>query len=257
MAPTRLAACFLCLTLLASAAAAQESLPQNSERLKKKIDSVKLIYQRALARQYKDYVASLKQDVADMKEARAALDDPSSEAAKQLDAGIEKLSKELADAEAEAAALSSGTGEERAQTEPATAAPGKPTAQPPAGCENLSEDKLPPGTIWCGAVGGDRGLNENDPKLAVQTLAEHAAPILWFSPDEPLRQPTIKNRNIPIPEALPGDGLPRKYPLVYFRISRIIDDKIKDEHSGNYGFNIETTELALKSLDEVTMKYYF
>jgi hypothetical protein len=99
----------------------------------------------------------------------------------------------------------------------------------------------------------DTGPKADDPRLPVQTLAERAAPILWFSPDEPLRQPGSENRNIP--EALPGDA-PVTYPLVYYRVSRIIDDKIKTE-SENNAFDIDTRELALKTLDEVTVRYYF
>jgi hypothetical protein len=112
---------------------------------------------------------------------------------------------------------------------------------------------LPPGAIWCGEVGVDTGPNADDPKLLVQTLAERAAPILWFSPDEPLRQPDSKNRNIP--EPLPGDKT--SAPVVYFRVSRIIDEKIKTDGEGNHGFDIETPDLALKTLDEVTVRYYF
>jgi hypothetical protein len=247
----KLVACFLCLTLLAGAAVAQEGPSQNSERLKKKIDSVGRIYRQTLSRQYEEYVASLRQDIAGLRDARAAVGDAASAAARQLDAGIEKLNKELAEAEARAAALRAEAQEELAEARPeesaapraeesaeARAAAGTSAtgqeAQTPEGCGNLPADKLPPGAIWCG-VGT---------ALRVQDLAERAAPILWFSPNEPL-----KRRDIP--EALPGDT-PADSRTAYYRISRIIDGG-----SANKGFRFDTDELALTSLDEVTVRYYF
>lgn len=52
-----------------------------------------------------------------------------------------------------------------------------------------------PGTIWCDAGAAD---------VSLEYLAIHTAPILWFSPDEPLfeRQPTTTDPGRPIPREL-------------------------------------------------------
>jgi hypothetical protein len=252
---SKILACLLSLTTLTAVAGAQEQPPQNSDRLRKEIESVNLIYRRTLLRQYEEYIASLKQDIEGVREARVKVGDASA-AARELDAGIKRLTADLGEAEAKAGALRAEAGEERAQ-----AASPQVTA-PPVGCDRIPDNLLPPGAIWCGKVGEDTGPNVADPSLPVQALAERAAPILWFSPDEPLRRPDSDNRNIP--EPLPGTTPKPPHghhavsaPVVYFRISRIIDDKIKNKDEGNYGFEITTPDLALNSLNEVTVRYYF
>lgn len=230
----------LCLTTLASAAGAQELPLLHSERLKKKIESVNQIYRRTLRRQYEEYVASLRQDIESLRESKSKVGD-ASDAAGELDAGIAKLTGELRAAEESLAALKSEAGEGRAEASPAR-------EQPAGACGAIPADKLPPGTFWCAAVGGVSGLDPNGPKLPLRELAERAAPILWFSPDEPLR-PRKK-----IPEPLPGDKSAGA-PVVYYRVSRIMD-----EVGGNKKFKADTADeadLFLKGLNEVTIRYFF
>lgn len=258
---SKMLACLLCLTTLTAAAGAQEMPPQKSERLREKIESVNLIYKRTLLRQFEEYVASLKQDIESVRESRAKVDN-ASVAAAELDTGIERLTADLKAAEekvaalgAEVAALTAGSGGERVAQTP---------APQPGGCEAiLNYDYAPagaalvagrfpsvappPGAIWCGEIG--RGLDKQNPNLIVERLVERAAPILWFSPDEPLTQPRGGSKKIP--EALPGDS-PAERPRVYYRVSRIID-----KEDGNDGFLFNTEKLALKGLTEITVRYYF
>lgn len=256
-------------------AGAQELTPQNSERLRKKIDSVNLIYRRTLLCQYEEYIASLKQDIDGVRKSRAEVGDASA-AARELDAGIERLTADLKAAEekataleAEVAALTVEASEQRTEQAPAP----KQAEQRPGGCDAILSDVPPPvgtssadrfpadrppaGAIWCGEVGVDTGPNANEPKLTVQMLAERAAPILWFSPDEPLRQSGSESVNIP--EALPGDGGSLKDARVYYRVSRIIDEEIEKPNAANREFDNmqKRDELALKSLNEITVRYYF
>jgi hypothetical protein len=68
---------------------------------------------------------------------------------------------------------------------------------------------LPP-LVWSGT----------DPVLTAATLAAHCAPILWFSPDEPLlrdKQPA----EIRVPSAFPFED-PADAPVVYYRVRSIV-----------------------------------
>lgn len=64
------------------------------------------------------------------------------------------------------------------------------------------------GTIWMGSSG----------TVPLRTIAERAAPILWFSPDEPL---LYDGKNGPFPSRLPCD-VPASGAVVYYRLARVI-----------------------------------
>ena len=66
-----------------------------------------------------------------------------------------------------------------------------------------------PGVIWWGA----------ERHLTAERIAAYAAPILWFSPDEPSLQRT-SGPDIRIPEPIPGELLPDR-PVLYYLIDRI------------------------------------
>jgi len=67
-----------------------------------------------------------------------------------------------------------------------------------------------PGVIWWG----------NDPKISLHDLARYCAPILWFSPDEPLLN-DAEGVDIRIPEPFPFEG-PSEGPVVYYRFRTIL-----------------------------------
>ena len=96
----------------------------------------------------------------------------------------------------------------------AAAAPG--SAPPSAACclhEELAQKR---GVIWTGA----------DTIMTIERLAAYAAPILWFSPDEPLlklrrTKGEARGREILIPEPFPFEDDPGG-PVVYYRVRRIL-----------------------------------
>jgi hypothetical protein len=101
---------------------------------------------------------------------------------------------------------------------PALATAGaRPDAAPPgADCcrqEELAEEYA---VIWTG----------RDPTMTIERLAAYAAPVLWFSPDEPLlkvrgKPAMARGREIALPEAFPFEDDPGG-PVVYYRVRRIL-----------------------------------
>jgi hypothetical protein len=79
--------------------------------------------------------------------------------------------------------------------------------QPPAGClcTRESAQDLGTGVIWQGS--GPLGLHD---------IASLTAPVLWFSPDEPLLDPDKPT----IPQAYPCD-VPSEGPVVYYQAARV------------------------------------
>ena len=67
-----------------------------------------------------------------------------------------------------------------------------------------------PGVVWYGM----------DSAMTIQKFAEACAPILWFSPDEPLLMDRT-GKEIRLPEPFPFESAPDA-PVVYYRIRRII-----------------------------------
>lgn len=68
------------------------------------------------------------------------------------------------------------------------------------------------GAVWYGL----------DSTMTIQKFAEACAPILWFSPDEPLLM-DAEGKDIRIPEPFPFESAPDA-PVVYYRIRRVIGD---------------------------------
>jgi hypothetical protein len=72
------------------------------------------------------------------------------------------------------------------------------------------------GILWSG----------RDQTMTIERLAAYAAPVLWFSPDEPLlklrrRQGKASGKEILIPEPFPFEADPGT-PVVYYRVRRIL-----------------------------------
>jgi hypothetical protein len=66
-----------------------------------------------------------------------------------------------------------------------------------------------PGVVWYGL----------DSTMTVERIASYCAPILWFSPDEPLLDDQT-GKNIRIPEAFPFEDAPDA-PVVYYRLRTV------------------------------------
>jgi hypothetical protein len=104
------------------------------------------------------------------------------------------------------------------------------------------------GIVWCG----------NDSMITFEQLAAYCAPILWFSPDEPLLMDT-KGPNIMIPEAFPfEEQLDR--PVAYYRIRTIV------KHSRSVGSPISAekdhirnnnTLIDLSQITGVKLDFFF
>ena len=115
---------------------------------------------------------------------------------------------------------------------PAEARADVPTGPPSAECcrhEDLASEY---GIIWTGA----------DPKMTIERLAAYAAPVLWFSPDEPLLKEgplrrTGKDINLPVPFPFEEES---EQPIVYFRVRRILQ-RVDEAGPGKY-----TADIALR-----------
>jgi hypothetical protein len=257
---------------LASSICAQDSQPHDSDHLKKKIEevesaapksgtaSVNLTYKRILLRRYDQYIFSLQQDIEDLRKIRTTLDENESDGIKEIDADIERLTKEhvvaaekarLLCAEAQVGVVTQPTHHPISQREeaqlPCLCLPraekkekeekGECKTEATAGADK--KDNEPVGVFWCGKAGAD--------KLSVKELAERVAPILWFSPDEPLLK-----EGKPIPEKLPGDVNPVE-PVVYYRISHLVLNR-----SAPLSYEPDLVGgLDLKNIKKLTLQYYF
>ena len=93
---------------------------------------------------------------------------------------------------------------------------GETSAPPTAECCQHRELAADYGIIWAG----------HQREISVEQLAAYAAPVLWFSPDEPLLKgppghPPLKGQDIPIPTTFPFEE-GAKGPVVYYRLRRIL-----------------------------------
>jgi len=62
----------------------------------------------------------------------------------------------------------------------------------------------------------------NDSLMTAEDLAAYCAPVLWFSPDEPLLMET-EGRDIMLPEPFPFEDTPDR-PVVYYRVRNLMVD---------------------------------
>lgn len=85
---------------------------------------------------------------------------------------------------------------------------------PPARCDFSRV----PGVIWWGT----------DTTMSLAQLAAYAAPVYWFSPDEPLLD-RRRGADIRIPEVIPGEP-PADGPVVYYQVNHVLR---KPEASGS------------------------
>ena len=99
---------------------------------------------------------------------------------------------------------------------PAAAAAQTPEGPPGAECCRHELRGEEGGLVWTGS----------DETMTLERLAAYAAPVLWFSPDEPLLKPgagrpRLKGKDIVLPEPFPFEEDPGQ-PVVYFRVRRLL-----------------------------------
>jgi hypothetical protein len=107
------------------------------------------------------------------------------------------------------------------------AASARETGPPTAECCKHLDLAKDYGIIWTGS----------EPEMTIERLAAYAAPVLWFSPDEPLLkgapgQGRLTGPDINIPTAFPFEEAPDG-PLVYYRVRRILQ-RVDEPGQGTY-----------------------
>jgi hypothetical protein len=110
----------------------------------------------------------------------------------------------------------------------------------------LSTFDTVPGFIWAGS----------DSLLTLERLAAYAAPVLWFSPDEPNLDGKT-GKDIRIPEAFPFEQSPDS-PVAYYMVRTVI---VKESAAG-WAFQAAGNDrtrgtVNLAHLDAVDMDYFF
>jgi len=113
-------------------------------------------------------------------------------------------------------------------------------------------DKLPccdftevPGVVWVG----------NDPVLTFQELAAYCAPILWFSPDEPLLD-DASGVDIRIPEPLPFEDQAGA-PVVYYRVRSIMTVADDEAYTPDTQGDVNQGLINLENVIGFDLDYFF
>jgi hypothetical protein len=103
-----------------------------------------------------------------------------------------------------------------------------------------------PGVIWVG----------NDPIMTFQQLASYCAPILWFSPDEPLLNDAT-GKDIRLPESFPFEDTSEN-PVVYYRVRNILTppeatDTVHTQDQHDRSHNV----IDLSQIVGIDLDYFF
>jgi len=102
------------------------------------------------------------------------------------------------------------------------------------------------GVIWFG----------NDPIMTLQQLASYCAPILWFSPDEPLLKGAT-GKDIRLPESFPFEDNSEN-PVVYFRIRNVFtrEDATASAHTADQ-YDRNHNVIDLSQIIGIDLDYFF
>lgn len=114
--------------------------------------------------------------------------------------------------------------------------------------------KSGPPILWC-------QTDSNDSQVPLEWLVQHAAPILWFSPDEPLLQDHSRPS---IPRLLPETGEPcpelgdlsDQAAAVYWQIDKILTVS-GQQPSVWTGFRAEPPHLPVRGVDSLVLHFFF
>ena len=111
-------------------------------------------------------------------------------------------------------------------------------APPTAECCQHAELAKDYGIVWTG----------HDPMMTIERLAAYAAPVLWFSPDEPLLKEgglRKKGTEIDLPEPFPFEEDPGE-PVVYFRVRNILQ---RDDEPGAGTYTADIADRGRSQVD--------
>jgi len=103
-----------------------------------------------------------------------------------------------------------------------------------------------PGVVWAG----------NNPKMTFAQLAAYCAPIVWYSPDEPLLM-GASGKDILIPESMPFEE-DTGAPIVYYRVRTILHQEGTEDKAyvpGNYGR--DDSIIDLEHTTAIDLDYFF
>jgi hypothetical protein len=136
----------------------------------------------------------------------------------------------------------------------ATVVAGETVGPPTAECCQQPDLADRYGIIWTGA----------DHEMTVERLAAYAAPVVWFSPDEPLLKigqeggRKAKGKDILIPEPFPFEESPGK-PVVYYRLRRILQRQ-DEPGAGTYTEDAEgrgQSVIDLRKVGGIDLDFFF
>ncbi len=105
-----------------------------------------------------------------------------------------------------------------------------------------------PFVVWAG----------NNPKMTFAQLAAYCAPILWYSPDEPLLE-GASGKDIRIPEPMPFEEDPVA-PIAYYRVRTILNHPDTEDKAfipGNYGRDDSIVDLDHISGFDLDYFFYY
>jgi len=122
-----------------------------------------------------------------------------------------------------------------------------------AGTSAAASETVGPATAECCKhedIAADYGIiwTGSDPQMTIERLAAYAAPILWFSPDEPLlKEGPIRNKgkDIKLPTPFPFEEDTGE-PVVYFRVRRILQ---REDAPGPGTYVADTADRGQSTVD--------
>jgi len=97
-------------------------------------------------------------------------------------------------------------------------------------------------------------VGQKEAFIDIQDIAEAAAPLLWFSPDEPRLYD--EDGQIQLPEAFPFDPM-QSGPVVYYKMQRIFTFQKKLDIQPTSVSNERIKTLDLKKIKALSLEFYF
>src|SRR5262245_58816528 len=127
-------------------------------------------------------------------------------------------------------------------------------AGPGVGDFTISPESVP----CCGPVADAIIWSGRDSLMRIEVLAAYCAPVLWFSPDEPLLA-RASGRQIRLPQAFPFEDDPQR-PVVYYRLRQILTRE--DRNQGRPAYLPDSTvrghsEVDLSRISGLEIDFFF
>jgi hypothetical protein len=114
---------------------------------------------------------------------------------------------------------------------------GAAVAQQPQATTSRCDYSDVPGVVWWGT----------EPRMEIERFAAYAAPVYWFSPDEPLLS-RAEGVDVRIPHPLPFEDDPDR-PIIYYQIEEIVTAPGLDQTIDVPGFVLNTEDKGRSIID--------